>query len=59
MFLKLAKDKLKMKEAMVASLGESAIQTSKAMDQIVESISLFSKALGDGLVMIAMAMAPP
>ena len=31
MFLKLAKDKLKMKEAMAASFGESATQTSKAM----------------------------
>ena len=59
MFLKLAKDELKMKEAMVASLGESATQTSKAMDKIAESISSFGKALGDGLAMIAMAMAPP
>ena len=59
MFLKLAKDELKIKEAMVASLGESATQTSKAMDKIAESISSFGKALGDGLAMIAMAMAPP
>ena len=34
MFLKLAKDKLEMKEAMAASFGESATQTSKAMDKI-------------------------
>ena len=59
MFLKLAQDELKMKEAMVASLGESATQTSKAMDKIVESISSFGKALGDGLAMIAVVMAPP
>ena len=59
MFLKLAKDELKMKEAMVASLGEIATQTSKAMDKTAESISSFGKALGDGLAMIAMAMAPP
>ena len=59
MFLKLAKDELKMKEAMVASLGESATQTSKTMEKIAESISSFGKALGDGLAMIAMAMAPP
>ena len=59
MFLKLAKDELKMKEAMVASLGESATHTSKAMGKIAESISSFGKALGDGLAMIAMAMAPP
>ena len=57
--LKLAKDELKMKEAMVASLGESATQTSKTMDKIAESISSFGKVLGDGLAMIAMAMAPP
>ena len=44
---------------MVASLGESAIQTSKAIDKIAESISSFGKALGDGLSMIAMAMALP
>ena len=59
MFLKLAKDELKMKETMVASLGESATQTSKTMEKIAESISSFGKALGDGLAMIAMAMAPP
>ena len=59
MFLKLVHDKLKMKEAMVASLRESATRTSKAMDKIVESFSLFGKALGDGLAMIAMVMAPP
>ena len=59
MFLKLAKDELKMKEAMVTSLGESATQTSKAMDKIAESISSFGKVLGDGLTLIAMAMAPP
>ena len=29
------------------------------MNKIAESISLFGKALGDGLAMIAMAMAPP
>ena len=58
MLLNLAKDELKMKEAMVTSSGESATQTSKAMDKIVKSISLFGKVLGDGLVMIAMAMAP-
>ena len=57
-FLKLAKDEFKMKEAMVASLEGSATQTSKAMDKIAESISSFGKALGDGLAMIAMAMAP-
>ena len=34
MFPKLAKDELKMKETMVASLGQSATQTSKAMDKI-------------------------
>ena len=44
---------------MVASLGESAIQTSKAIDKIAESISSFGKALGDGLSMIAMTMALP
>ena len=38
MFLKLAKDELKLKEAMVVSLGESATQTSKAMDKIAESM---------------------
>ena len=59
MFFKLAKQKLKMKEAMVASLGEGATQTSKAIDKIAESISSFAKALGDGLSMIAMAMALP
>ena len=59
MFLKLAQDELKMKEAMMASLGESATQTSKAMDKIAESISSFGKVLGDGLVMIAMVMASP
>ena len=59
MFLKWAKDELKMKEAMVVSLGESATQTKKAMDKIAESITLFSKALGNGLTMIAMAMVPP
>ena len=59
MFFKLAKQKLKMKEVMVASLGESATQTSKAIDKIAESISSFGKALGDGLSMIAMAMALP
>ena len=48
-----------MEEAMVASLGESATQTSKAMDKIAESFSLFGKALGDDLEMIAMVMAPP
>ena len=37
MFLKLAQDELKMKEAMVASLGESATQTRKAVDKIAES----------------------
>ena len=59
MFLKLAKGEPKMKESMVASFGESATQTSKAMDKIAESISAFGKAFGDGLAMIAMAMAPP
>ena len=59
MFLKLAQDELKMKEAMMASLGESATQTSKAMDKIVKCISSFGKALGDGLAMIAVVMAPP
>ena len=59
MFLKLANIELKIKEAMVASLGKSATQTRKAMDKIAESISSFGKALGDGLAMIAMAMAPP
>ena len=59
MLLNLAKNELKMKEAMVANLGESATQTSKAMSKIVESISLFGEALGDGLAMRAMAMAPP
>ena len=58
MFLNLAKE-LKMKEAMVVSLWESATQTSKAMDKIAEFISYFDKALGDGLAMIAMAIAPP
>ena len=48
-----------MKEAVVASLGESATQTSKAMDKIVKCISSFGKALGDGLAMIAVVMAPP
>ena len=52
MFRKLAQDELKMKEAMVVSLGESATQTSKAMDKIGQSISSFDKALGDGLAMI-------
>ena len=59
MFLKLTKEELKMKEAMVASLEESATQTNKAMDKIAESISSFGKALGDGLAMMTMAMAPP
>ena len=58
--LKIANKKmLKMKEVMVASLAESATQTSKAMDKIAESISPFGKVLGDGLMMIVMAMAPP
>ena len=57
-FLKLAKDEFKMKEAMVASLEGSATQTSKAMDKIAESISSLGKALGDGFAMIAMAMVP-
>ena len=56
-FLKLAKDELKMKEVMVASVKGTATQTSKAIDKIVESISSFSK--GDSLAMIAMVMAPP
>ena len=34
MFLKLAKDKLNIKEAMAASFVESATRTSKAMDKI-------------------------
>ena len=59
MFLKLAKDELQMKETMVASSKESATQTSKVMGKIAESISSFGKALGDGLAMIAIAMAPP
>ena len=59
MFLNLAKEELKIKEAMMASLRENATQTSKAMDKITESISSFGKVLGDGLAMIAMAMAPP
>lgn len=42
---------------MVVSLGESAIQTSQAMDKIVESISSFTKALSDGLVVIAIVIA--
>ena len=45
MFFKLAKDELKMKEAVVASFGESATQTSKATDKIAEStFSLGKKA---------------
>ena len=48
-----------MKEVIVASVKGTATQTSKAMDKIVESTSSFSKALGDGLAMIAMVMAPP
>ena len=58
MFPKLAKGEFKIKEAIMASLGESATQTSKAMDKIAESIPSFGKALGDGLAMIVMAMAP-
>ena len=58
-FLKLSKDELKMKEVMVASLGESATQTSKAMDKIGVSIFSFGKVLGDGLVIKAMVIAPP
>ena len=59
MFLNLAKEELKIKEAMMASLRENATQTSKAMDKTAESISSFGKVLGDGFAMIAMAMAPP
>ena len=45
MFFKLAKDELKMKEAVVASFGESTTQTSKATDKIAEStFSLGKKA---------------
>ena len=45
MFFKLAKDELKMKEAVVASFGESATRTSKATDKIAEStFSLGKKA---------------
>ena len=58
-FLKLGNDELKMKEAIVASLGECATQTRKAMDKFRLSISSFGKELGDNLAMIAMAMAPP
>ena len=42
---------------MVVSLGEGAIQTSQAMDKIVESISSFTKALCDGLVVIVIVIA--
>ena len=45
MLLNLAKEELKTKEAMMASLGESAIETSKAMNKIAKSISSFGKAL--------------
>ena len=45
MLLNLAKEELKIKEAMMASLGESAIETSKAMNKIAKSISSFGKAL--------------
>ena len=57
MFLNLAEHKLKMKKEIVASLGESAKQTSKAMDKIVDSISSFGKALGHGFEMIAIVIA--
>ena len=45
MLLNLAKEELKIKEAMMASLGESAIETRKAMNKIAKSISSFVKAL--------------
>ena len=45
MLLNLAKKELNIKEAMMASLGKGAIQTSKGMDKIVKSISSFGKTL--------------
>ena len=45
MLLNLAKKELNIKEAMMASLGKGAIQTSKGMDKTAKSISLFGKTL--------------
>ena len=45
MLLNLAKKELNIKEAMMASLGKGAIQTSKGMDKTAKSISSFGKML--------------
>ena len=58
-FLKVAQDELKIKEAMVKNLTEATVQSNKAIEKMSESMASVGKAIGDGLALLAKALAPP
>lgn len=54
-YLNVARDELKVKEALAENLKESMDNTSEAMRKVAESIASVGKNIGDGLAMLANA----
>ena len=59
MYLKLARQELVLKENMVKGLTEASVQSSKAFEQMSKSIESVRKSFGDGLALLAVALASP
>ena len=59
LYLKVAMDDLKMKENLVSNLTEATMQSNKALEKVSESIASVGKSIGDGLALLAAALAPP
>ena len=58
-FLKIAQDELKIKEAMVKNFTEATVQSNKAIEKMSESMASVGEAIGDGLALLSKALAPP
>ena len=58
-YLGLAAKDLEMKENMVKMLAESNTESNKVMEKMSESISSVGKSIGDGLALLAQALAAP
>ena len=58
-YLGVAMKDLQMKETLVKTLKESNSETNKMMEKISESISSVGKSIGDGMALLAQALAPP
>ena len=56
-FLNVAKEGLQMRQAIVQALAESADHSNQALEKISDSIASVGKSIGDGLALLAQALA--